>query len=235
MDKKNTERYILEKFVSNKSLKLPVISIKDWETPDFIIKTPTNKISIELTSLFDPDLKEKESFQNSIIEKAEKIFEKTFSDKLRVLITFSKNPIKCSKSKMDKYAFEIFEIVRNIYLNNKEYEFSISNSNRYEPINEYIDKLHIDNTFDFSNWQSFGAFIVDYVDFNLLKGVIINKEKKIKKYSEKFDENWLVMVANFGTKSSARRFDYINYEDLKSAFNRIFVYKYFENNIIKIK
>lgn len=84
LKKKARERYILEKFVSNTELKLLVKNIKDCETPDFIIQMLDKKISAELTSLINPKLKEIESFQDELIELAEKMFLENYNVNLRV-------------------------------------------------------------------------------------------------------------------------------------------------------
>lgn len=232
---KNSERHIVEKFISNISVKLPAYSIKNNETPDFIIKTLSGDLSIELTSLIVKSLKARESFQDLMIAKAADLFEKKYEEKLNVFITFSENSVKCSKSKIDLYTNEIFELIEKIYLNNRDYEFTISSWKNYEPINDYIKEIHVDNLDNYANWQSFGAFVVDEIDIDLLKTVISKKEKNIPKYKDTFDKNWLVMVANFGTKSSAHDFRFGNYETINSDFDKIFVYKYFEDTVIEIK
>jgi hypothetical protein len=236
MNKKDTERYILTKFVSNDILKLPVISIKDSETPDFIVQLiKDKKISIEITRLINPEHKKIEAFNNMIVEEAEKLFNNEFDEKLRVLITFSDKVIKCSKSEIGNYAKDVYNIIRQIYLNNKGFEFSVSFDRLNRPYNDYIESLHVDNILNFANWQTFGAFRVDYVDFTWLVNIIKNKENNIKKYIDTFHENWLVMVSNFGTKSSALRFDYINQEKLHSQFDKVYVYKLFDDKVIEVK
>ncbi len=234
--KKELERHILTKFVSNEKLKLPVTSIDNSETPDFSLKIyKDRKISIELTRLINPNLKKIESFNDRIIKKAQERFDKEFNVPLRVLVTFSDNYLKCSKLKSQHYSNEIFEIVKNIYLNNKNFDFRVSTGLNRRPFNNYIDSLHIDNEFKFSSWQTFGAYLVEYVDFKWLSNVITKKSSNIEKYNENFDENWLVLVSEFGTKSSAHRFDYINQEKIKSQFDKIYIYKFYEDKIIELK
>lgn len=232
-DKKKVERKIIEKFVSNSDLKLPVKSIKDSETPDFKVETFTNKLSIELTSLINPSLKEKENFRNKILIGAEKLFNEKYRENLYVLVTFSSSQINCKRKEITKYSEEVFAFVEKLYVPLRGFEFDISSDNVELPF--YIEKITIHNIFDFSNWQTFGAFLVPHFDKEILRRAIEVKEKNIIKYGEKFDENWLVLVSNFGTKSSAGRFDILNYTDIVTLFDRVFVYKYFEDKILFIK
>lgn len=70
---------------------------------------------------------------------------------------------------------------------------------------------------------------------SLFLNIIKGKESNLSKYKNDFDENWLVIAANFGTKSSALRFDYINQIEYKSKFDRVFIYKQFEDKIINFE
>ena len=64
---------------------------------------------------------------------------------------------------------------------------------------------------------------------------ILEKEKNLKKYKDNFDENWLLLSSNFGTKSSASRFDFLDFKEIKTDFDKILVYKYMPNETITIK
>lgn len=230
--KKELERYTITKFISNEKLKLRALSLDDSETPDFIMKTMDKKISIELTSLMNPQLKARESLNDSIVARAWELFDSKYEEKLNVWVTFYNWKPNCSKTDIPIYANELFQLVENIYLNNRNYKFNINSKDNFSPA-DYIQSLFISNDFSFSNWQTFGAYLVEYVDFSLLLNTIKSKESNLFKYENDFDENWLVIAANFGTKSSALRFDYINKIEYKSKFDRVFIYKQFEDKIIE--
>ena len=95
-DKKQTERHILERFVSNAKGGFRIAHIADNETPDFIIKTlEKKKISVELTRLINPELKEKEEFRTAIVERAHAMFKEKHAAILVVHVTFAYRIIKC--------------------------------------------------------------------------------------------------------------------------------------------
>ncbi|WPC10434.1 hypothetical protein LEQ04_06500 [Riemerella anatipestifer] len=72
IDKKQIERYELEKFISNEELKFRVYNIKNSETPDFIVNIDKKLISIEHTRLINPKLKQVEAYREKIINLAQK-------------------------------------------------------------------------------------------------------------------------------------------------------------------
>ncbi len=233
--KKETERHILKKFISNERLQFRIASIQDNETPDFIITTfEGKKVSIELTGLIDPNLKSQEEFQTYIVTRAQEMFNEKHHVNLEVHVTFSANQIKCRRSEIDEFSSLIFQLVDSVYAPLQEFEFRAS-SRHSKNLGKYIDSIFISNEFDFANWQTFGAFLVDRVDFNLVKEAVTIKEAKIKKYKEKFDENWLILTSTFGTKSSAYDFEYVNFSKLETKFDKVYAYKYFEDAVVEIK
>jgi len=235
MDKKKiTERYQLNKFLSNPELNLRVVSIIENETPDFIVNASDRKISIELTRLINPNLKEIEVYRDKIVKNAEKIFLEKYSEDLYVLVNCENIKLNRGKEIERKYAFDLFNIIEKLYLANMNFEFDITLKDG-KTLNHFINRLQITNRLGFSNWQHFGAHVVGKIDINWLSEKIITKEKNIKKYKELFDENWLLLISNFGTKSSAHRYDYLDFKEINTEFDKVFVYKYMQNETIVIK
>lgn len=234
LSKKDHERFQLEKFVSNEGLKIPVTDIVNSETPDFIVKSVKKTFSVELTQLINPDLKQKESFRNTIVKQAEEMFLEKYNDDLRVFVTFSNQPIKCSASDSINLSIEIFEIVERLYLANRGFEFRVSSRRKSRPFNWFIDTIFISNEISFSSWQPFGAYKVDRIEENWLKSVIESKGKNVCRYQQSFEENWLVLVSSLGSKSSTYDVEFLQYEPIATPFNRIFIYKWMEDKIIEL-
>lgn len=235
MDKKKiSERHLLTKFISNPELNLRVTSIIDSETPDFIVKTTEKRISIELTSLINPDLRQVEAYRNKIIKQAENRFKERYNEDLYMLVTFDNIALNGGKESEHYYASELFNSIEQLYLTNRNFEFDIT-LKKDKRISDFIRHLHVTNRLGFNNWQHFGAHRVDWVKMEWLTKRIRTKEKNISKYKETFDENWLLLISNFGTKSSAHRFDFLDFKTIETEFEKIFVYKYMENATIKIK
>lgn len=234
-DKKQIERYELEKFISNEDLKLRVYSIKNSETPDFIVNIDKRHISIEHTRLINPNLKEVERYREKIIKSAQKKFNEKYSVDLYVLITFKNVKLEGGRIAEKNYTEEVFNLIEKIYLNNKEFEFSIHSKNNKYSATKHIESFSVYNTRKMNHWQHFGAWKVDWIEKDWLKSIISKKETNIKNYPEKFEENWLLLVSNFGTKASSNRTDFMDFSDIKSDFDKIFIHNFIEDKITIIK
>lgn len=227
MDKKAIERYYLRKFISDPALGLRVKNIEDSETPDFIVQTIDSTISIELTQLIDPKLKEHEVFQRKVVRSAMELFQtKNTNVTLDVLVTFSKQ-FKYQKSNPDTIAFEICEEVNRVYQFNKDFDFRIAtpSGRRFKRLS-YVDRLLVSTDGVFQTWQPVGAHMVDYIDPEWMAGVVKRKESALSKYRHQYDQSWLLMVCDFGYKSSAFRFEKIRSSRMATDFDRVFVFQH---------
>lgn len=233
--KKQIERYQLEKFISNENLKLRVYQIKDSETPDFEVNVDKQWISIEHTRLINPQLQQVENYRDEIIKAAQKRFEAKYSDKLYVLITFRNVKLKGGKIAEEKYINEVYNLIEQVYLNNRKFEFQIDSKRNKEKVSPTIESLSVNNIQNFSHWQHFGAYLVEWIDMEWLKNIIKRKEVNIKKYSKQYVENWLLMVSDFGTKASSTRTDFIDFSTIESEFDRIYIYSYRADKITIVK
>ncbi len=235
-DKKRTERHILEKFISNARLELRITSVDNGgEPPDFIITTFEKKrVSVELTSLINPELKEEEEFQSAIVNRAWEFFKEKYKVALEVHVTFAGNRIVCKRSEIDMYAKQVFEVVERAYIPMQHFGFRASSRHTLN-LGRNIDSLYISNQDNFDNWQTFGTYIVEKINFNWIKEKVAEKEKALERYCGQAEEKWLVLVSTFGTKSSAYHFDYLNFTELHTKFDKVYAYKYFEDKVIEIK
>lgn len=233
--KKEIERDHLTRFISNEQLKFLVYGIEDSETPDFIVNIDKKLISIEHTRLINPELKEIEQYRERIIQNAREKFRNKYNTELYVLMTFNNIQLKSGKIAEEKYTDEVFRLIEKIYLCNKKFDFRIESPGHKTRVSELIESFSVDNTRRFENWQHFGAYLVEGVDLEWLQRIIAKKEKNIKKYTRDFHENWLLLVADFGTKSSAHRFDHIDFSEIKTEFDRVYIYNFMPDEVGKIK
>ncbi|GAA0875196.1 hypothetical protein GCM10009118_16050 [Wandonia haliotis] len=236
MNKKQIERSHLERFISNKNFSEDIVKIEDNERPDFILKLKDNRlVSIEHTRLINPDLKKIEEHKDKIIKAAQKIFESKYGEKLYVLITFNNITLQSGKKNEDKYINHVFELVEDVYLKNKGFEFHISSKMNRPAISSLIDSIWIDNSWEFSNWQHFGAYLVEQIDNDWFRGVIDKKERNIKHYNEVFQENWLLMVSDFGSKSSSNSFSGFDFSEIITKFDRVYLFSFRADTITQVK
>lgn len=233
--KKQIERIQLEKFVSNEKLKLRVYKIENGETPDFEVNINNQLISIEHSRLINPKLQKIEKYRDKIIKLAQSRFEVKYPEKLYTLITFRNIVLEGGIEAEKKYVNEVFDLIEEIYLKNKNYNFKIHSKRNREKVTNIIESFSVDNIQNFSHWQHFGAYLVEWIDMEWLKKVIDKKDKNILKYSKKYEENWLLLVSDIGTKASSTRTDFMDFSLIKSKFDKIYIYSYMadEVNIVK--
>lgn len=234
LSKKELELVLLRNFLSNEALGLKVKSITESETPDFIIEELNKNISVELTRLIHPATMQKEAFQEKLVEMAQQFFKEKYDDELYVLVTFGNVSIKCKGEEIKKHAEDIFKVVEDIYLPNRKYEFNVSSKYSHH-INSYIGHITVANNRDLENWQPFGAYKVNYVDIGCVKGIIKEKEKGLEQYSKRFKENWLLLIANFGHKSSTHGIYHLKQQKIETKFDKIYLYKYMDKEIVELK
>ncbi|HAO07547.1 MAG TPA: hypothetical protein DCQ50_11245 [Chryseobacterium sp.] len=233
--KKQIERYQLEKFVSNDKLKLLVYGIDNCETPDFEVNINKRLVSIEHSRLINPQLQQVEQYRDKIIKLAQKRFEEKYADKLYALITFNNIVLDGGKIAEQNYVDEVFNLIEGIYLSNKRFEFKIHSKRHREKVSKIIESFSVDNIQNFSHWQHFGAYLVDWIDMDWLKGIIKRKEQNISKYTKSYDENWLLLVSDFGTKASASRTDFIDFSVVESKFDKIYIHSYMADEVTTVK
>lgn len=234
LQKKDAENRILERFVSCKSLGKIITAIEPSETPDFILKTFEGKISVELTNVMNPRLKQREAAQKRIIDDALTAFKKSRNDILKVYVDFTSEPLSYDNQFLNALSDELFQFVIGICEKNEGLEFRISTRN-WPQFHKYFKSISVSNSLNFENWQPFGAYRVPYVEESWFRSRIEDKEQKIAHYSEDFDENWLLLNCDFGHKSSAFRFEQLEHDYANSEFDRIFIYQYFSNTVTILK
>jgi len=237
--KKKIEERILGNFLSHPSLRLRVSGITPMDPPDFVIKRYVQKkfkrISVELTSVMNPNLKQMESAQKKIVDIAWGNFRKKYNTELVVLVYFSRVPFSMTNNSIKQLGSDLADIVSDIFERNKDCEFRIHTKRPLSRLEFESINVSNDDSYGIEYWQPHGTFRVPLVDENWFAEIIRKKELKISGYPEEFEEKWLVLLANFGHQSSHFQFTNIKKEFKNSPFDRIFIYKQRENEIIKVK
>jgi len=233
--KKRIERRHLTDFFSNEDLTYRVYSIQDSETPDFIVNVDTRLTSIEHTRLINPFRKNIEEYYERIIRNAKLRFESRYSEKLYVLLTFNEREVSKGRDAQEKYTDEIFNLIENIYLCNKKLRFRIRSRSRLFPVSQLIESFEVNNEDNFSHWQHFGSYSSDRIDIDWLQDIISRKDRKIDKYSQKFEENWLLLVTDFGTKASGFQYEFTDYSPIKTRFDKVYLYAWRADEVVSVK
>ncbi|MEM6734563.1 MAG: hypothetical protein AAF620_00715 [Bacteroidota bacterium] len=221
---KHVERYVLGNFLENIDLQIPIIGIDNFESPDFVLKCPNRKISVEHTRYIHPKHKQIEEFRKKIIDTAKEKFESIHSQPLRVFFHYSRRIMDTKINPKSYYVDLLVQMVENIYLSNKDRNFVVS-TKRNKRENIYIDRVSISNDIDRNLWQWIGAHLVEFADLDKLQKIINAKSMLTGKYQIETDEKWLLIEASKGFKSSSYRFDHIIRGELqKGEFDRVFLF-----------
>jgi hypothetical protein len=178
---------------------------------------------------------QQEAFQKKIVELAWQKFKRRHRGRLQVLVNFSKVPMRAKGNEINKYVDELHDLVERIWLSNQAYEFKVSNMGYDRDIHGWIDSISVNNVLDTEYWQSFGAYRVNRIDPDWVSQVILGKEEKLNGYGHLYDQNWLLLAANFGHKSSTHDFYFFEQEQIESDFDHVFLYKAMDNTFSRLR
>lgn len=235
VNKQDIEFHQLKRFLANPNIGFSATNVERAnDPPDFKITVEDKIVSVEVTRVIDSELKEKEEFRNRIINRAATLFQEKYDDELYCLITFLNVQLDGGQPMLQKYCDELFREIERIFIQHRGSEFNLT-VKRHQMSSGFIDRISMRNTMGFSHWQHFSAHKVDWIDLGKLQTIISRKEQDIKNYAGTFDENWLLIVSNIGTKSSTNRFDFLDFSSIEATFNKVFVYKEMEDEIYVIK
>jgi len=151
---KRMERELVESFL--KRLQINTTSIKENESPDFIINLANNKtIGLEFT-LYYNDSKFYGSNGRAIFEKWVKIAEELRKKFLHYgngleywygAIHFKRNKWKLTDVDINKFSYELFNFCLQNVRYQKEKCFNFSDFRKWPYINKFVKQIHFHNTF----------------------------------------------------------------------------------------
>lgn len=236
--KKEREEFYLSKFVSNPALGMIISAIKPMDPPDFqisrFIDNQFQEIGVELTTVTNPNLKAIEATQDKIVRDAYQLYKNEFKDILRVFVHFRNTTLPGDPKLLNSLSQELFEMIREISIKNMGYEFHLRSNDLFFA-HPFFEKIIVSNELDFEDWRPFGVFMVPYIDEIWFAEKISRKEEILKTYRDQFEENWLVLLANFGHRSTAFQFPNLKGDFNSSPFDKIFIYNYMPDTIKVIK
>ena len=229
--KKQKERTTLNRFLH--LVKVTPTRISENETPDFDLVVGDRAISVELTDLIDPKVKKIEMYRSRIIEMAKCIFIRKNGDIISAKFIFANVELKGGKENELQYAVALSNAVE-LYCKGREDE-QFNDTIEFEGHHcDFLHEILVANDQGSTYWEDFGAHGVPGVDENWLKSRIKNKEEHLGKYSDTYDECWLILTARFGKKSSAFSFDFV-VDQYISSFDKIFLYKLIDDEVMTLK
>ena len=242
--KKREEKTLLTYF-SQVYPDFPKGKIYNTESPDFVISLGRKrKLGIELTRLTQPKSENQEfttaqisNLEKKICYKAQKIFESRNDLPLLVFLYFNNN-IRVKNNDVTKIAETIILDIQNHTADiDRKSMFQIYIEN---PIaNDYVDLIYIlyHPNVKSSCWSNAGGYIVPTLSKEYLIQKIDSKEDKLPLYRKKRINNfWLIIVTDsFDRSTSFNINNQIEAWNIKSNFNKVFLFEIMGSNVYIIK
>ena len=236
--KEITEKSVFEKF-KNAYIDFPSGKIEHIDKPDFIIHSE-EKIGVEITQIFKDDYKTEKGSNFKKLEEITKrvseeiliLLEKKQIPKCYIIIHLNEKELAVSKNPSEIAEIFFEEILRNIKLDNNNYILEITN---YGHLRSIIDSYVIIFDEKIKNYEYIESYTtVGSIIDNLKIQHILDKKEEAKKSFNKCDKFWLVI------KSGELSADYfpsiqLTTEKLRTTFDKVFILKHLENEIIEIK
>lgn len=209
------------------------------DNPDFLVKSPSQIIGIEITRLFrkGPHItKSQEEERRIITETACKKCEEMSITPVLVAIFFNNN-IVLKKSRRDEIVSQLVELISNHLPKENE---PLSLENKFEStinIPKEIDKIKINRSSLITehDWSVLEVGFASENFTNDLQKIINEKNDKLKNYLKKCNLCWLLIVAegyapssNFSSSPIVLKNRYI------SSFKRIFFLEVFSKKVSEL-
>jgi len=197
--------------------------IETRERPDFLISNEIETIGIEHTRILDKDIKAKEGFYENICLKIKEKLEKDLTIPNFLVNLLLKRDINFENRNKQNITEQLTRIILD-YINNDEF--------KENPLVHSIMKMpHSRKSIN----ANFGAYMVNPITEQLILNSIKNKESKIKDYKNFTNsKQWLVLVIGNITESSFELTKLYNL-DLKTSFDKVYLFEDFSNNLYELK
>jgi len=235
-NKKAQERQWVDTFINLYGRSLKEMIVTECETPDFTLHNFHKKISIEVTSIVNSEIKKEESLRQKIVNKAKEKSIGKYLPGLQIDVTFIEEPIICKGTEIEKFADQLCEKVEMIYNKGNVKDESRLRSFEEQYEDGIIKSISLSPNQSQAGWFTFDGFVFPTIDPLLLIERIAEKEKILKKYAVRYNENWLLLVANLWEGSSS--YDFTNIKKaikFTTKFHQVFIYLFDENRFIRLK
>jgi hypothetical protein len=193
------------------------------EKPDFLISNGQITIGLEHEVILDAKSKEKEGFYENICEKVEKRL-KEDSDLPNFLVNlYLKENISLKLQDKNSIIEKFTEIVKQIVLTGELQE------------NDFIERAIKMKHSGKSVNPNFGAYWQKSITENLILEFIEKKESKIDIYRQtSVLTQWLVLIIGSNGQSSYE-VNALLEVDIKTKFDKVFLYEDFDNKLYELK
>lgn len=235
----------------------PLGVITKSECPDFILKTEKKRIGIELTELkyerndTQFNMRAHEDFLSAIMHSAQEIFEQQSDLRLVVDVHFSEGIgpstlIEQGVAEGMLIKQGLSESISKIVIDNLPEstgkKYVVDRNSKYGDLNlplmiEAINIVNVTGRMDESLWFASISTKVKPISVESISQRIKNKDKKLLKYDQNCDEQWLIIIQNSFLMSST--YDPVAAERAlrhryRSHFDKVFVFERSEGRVTPI-
>jgi hypothetical protein len=237
-ENKARERRIIELFKSALAYfpEGEIFAGEEQERPDAVVATPRGKIGIEITSLYDNELKRKESECEKAVAAARLLYEKQGLPALHVSVHIG-GENSFNRASRERFASAIVGLVAANVPPPGKYVALENDFNNPKQFPYEIDCIHIYRYSwpDKNNWTAPSAGFYREHFIEELQRVISDKDAKLGGYMPDCKEQWLLVVAENSSPStffdpSKETVSHI-YE---SAFDKVFVMELFKVKVFEL-
>lgn len=199
------------------------------DNPDVLVKTPAGIWGIEHTRLYRGSMKEQESLEQKIIDRAKKMYVSSGAPSLYVTVSFDSN-FRLTVKDIDLIAANLNDIVCR-YIPNVGENFELEGwkfiPRRFSPA---ITTIFINRPYPSCelSWDVERGGVVPDLASDQIRETIQGKEPKLGDYLSRCSKVWLLIVADgFAPSSDFSSSDEVKKQVYKSSFDRIFLFRNF--------
>lgn len=206
------------------------------DNPDVLVKTREGFLGIEHTRLYRAALKEQESLEQRIVDRAKEMYEVSGGPPLYVNVLFDQN-VRLRVKEIESIATSLHALVCRYVpdvgerVNLEGWRFV---SRGFSPA---VTMIFLDRPSASCEmaWGVGGGGVVPDLPSDLVRERIQDKESKIARYLSKCSKVWLLIVEDgFALSSYFDIQDKVKTEIYKSAFDRIFLFRNFSLEVIEL-
>ncbi len=199
----------------------------DTDPPDFEFEYQGKFISIEHTRYFNSGgekIKAKKNLQKELINKTFDLYNLSNNPPITVGFVFEHH-INLKQNEINTYCENLCKFI----LNNVPEEFNNKGALSIETgLPNFLRRLSfIKYSFEYSYWQSYGAYKVGDLNYLRLDFLIQKKSKDVNRYSKgDYASHWLLVVIESEEYSNYSQFDLIKFREelmTENKFERIYL------------
>jgi hypothetical protein len=206
------------------------------DNPDVLVKTSEGMLGIEHTRLYWGNLKEQESLEQRIVDRAREMYEVSGGPSLIVNVFFDPK-VRLVVKDIDSIAASLHRLVCS-YVPDVGGSFDLEGWKYIRSgFSPSIMKVFIDRPYVSCEmlWGVCRGGAVPDLSPESIRESIQGKESKISRYLDKCSKVWLLVVEDgFAPSSYFVISDEIKKEIYKSKFDRIFLFRNFRREVIEL-